>query len=135
LPKGADGMTNDEKILTILTQMQSDLSDVKSDVADLKSDVTDLKSDVTNLKSDVTDLKSGQERLSQNIVRLEIELVPKVTALFDGYSLRGDQITHLKEDFYERFQDFREDVSYLLSKTAKQEREIAAVFRQKKVSP
>ena len=160
-------MTNDEKILEILLQMQSDISalksgqmkleqdvaDVKADVIDLKSgqtkleqnvtdlkfDVTDLKSDVSTLKFDVTKLKSGQEQLvrnqeflSQHIVALENELIPKVTALFDGYTLRGEQIDNLKAHFDARLDDYQEDVSYLISKTGKQEKQILSMSRQVK---
>lgn len=181
-------MTNDEKILEILLQMQSDISalksgqmkleqdvadvkadvidlksgqtkleqdiaDVKADVVDLKSgqtkleqnvtdlkfDVTDLKSDVATLKFDVTKFKSGQEQLvrnqeflSQHIVALENELIPKVTALFDGYTLRGEQIDNLKAHFDARLDDYQEDVSYLISKTGKQEKQILSMSRQVK---
>ncbi len=146
-------MTNDEKILEILMQMQSDISDLKTgqakleqDVSDLKTDVADLKSDVSGLKNDVADLKTGQakleqdvadlkagqEQLSHNVVSLENELVPKVTALFDGYTLRGEQIDNLKAHFDERFDDFQEDVSYLISKTGKQEKQIVSMSRQVK---
>ena len=146
-------MTNDEKILEILMQMQSDISDLKTgqakleqDVSDLKTDVADLKSDVSGLKNDVadlktgqakleqdvSDLKAGQEQLSHNVVSLENELVPKVTALFDGYTLRGEQIDNLKAHFDERFDDFQEDVSYLISKTGKQEKQIVSMSRQVK---
>ena len=146
-------MTNDEKILEILMQMQSDISDLKScqakleqDVSDLKTDVADLKSDVSGLKNDVADLKTGQakleqdvadlkagqEQLSHNVVSLENELVPKVTALFDGYTLRGEQIDNLKAHFDERFDDFQQDVSYLISKTGKQEKQIVSMSRQVK---
>lgn len=146
-------MTNDEKILEILMQMQSDISDLKTgqakleqdvsglktDVADLKSDVSGLKNDVADLKTgqakleqDVADLKAGQEQLSHNVVSLENELVPKVTALFDGYTLRGEQIDNLKAHFDERFDDFQEDVSYLISKTGKQEKQIVSMSRQVK---
>lgn len=153
-------MTNDEKILEILTHMQSDITDLKtgqmkleqdvtdlrSDVAGLKSnvielkvgqaklehDVAGLKSDVAVLKSDVSDLKIGQKQLSQNIVNLENELAPKVTALFDGYTLRGEQIDNLKQHFDDRIEDFHEDVSYLISKTAKQEKQIFSITQQVK---
>lgn len=125
-------MTNDEKILEILMQMQSDISDLKTGQSKLEQDVSGLKTDVTALKSDVADLKTGQERLSQNLVNLENELVPKVTALFDGYTLRGEQIDNLKTHIDERFDDFQEDVTYLISKTAKQEKQIFSVSRQVK---
>ena len=139
-------MTNDEKILEILMQMQSDISSLKTDVADLKTgqakleqdvaglktDVADLKTDVTGLKTDVADLKTGQEGLSHNVINLENELVPKVTALFDGYTLRGEQINNLKTHIDERLDDFQEDVSYLISKTGKQEKQIVSMSRQVK---
>lgn len=146
-------MTNDEKILEILMQMQSDISDLKTgqakleqdvtdlktgqakleqDVAGLKTNVADLKTDVAGLKTDVADLKTGQEGLSHNVINLENELVPKVTALFDGYTLRGEQINNLKAHIDERFDDFQEDVTYLISKTAKQEKQIFSVSKQVK---
>lgn len=132
-------MTNDEKILEILMQMQSDISDLKTGQAKLEQDVTDLKTgqakleqDVAGLKTDVADLKTSQERLSHNVINLENELVPKVTALFDGYTLRGEQINNLKAHIDERFDDFQEDVTYLISKTAKQEKQIFSVSKQVK---
>ena len=135
------------------TKLEQDVADVKADVIDLKSgqtkleqnvtdlkfDVTDLKSDVSTLKFDVTKLKSGQEQLvrnqeflSQHIVALENELIPKVTALFDGYTLRGEQIDNLKAHFDARLDDYQEDVSYLISKTGKQEKQILSMSRQVK---
>ena len=84
------------------------------------------------MEQDVADLKAGQEQLSHNVVSLENELVPKVTALFDGYTLRGEQIDNLKAHFDERFDDFQEDVSYLISKTGKQEKQIVSMSRQVK---
>ena len=120
-------------------KLEQDVSDLKTDVADLKSDVSGLKNDVADLKTgqakleqDVADLKAGQEQLSHNVVSLENELVPKVTALFDGYTLRGEQIDNLKAHFDERFDDFQEDVSYLISKTGKQEKQIVSMSRQVK---
>lgn len=50
-------MTNEEKILELLMQMQSD----------------------------ITELKTGQLLLRDNFVSLENNLVPKVTALFDCF--------------------------------------------------
>lgn len=139
-------MNNEENILDILLHMQSDVSDLKTDVsglkadvsglkcdvAELKTDVADLKIDVTGLKTDVIDLKTdvtslktdvavlkiGQDRLSHTMISLENELVPKVTALFDGYTLRGEQMDNLKAHFDERFKGFQEDITYLLSKPA-----------------
>ena len=88
--------------------------------------------DVTKLKSGQEQLVRNQEFLSQHIVALENELIPKVTALFDGYTLRGEQIDNLKAHFDARLDDYQEDVSYLISKTGKQEKQILSMSRQVK---
>ena len=43
-------MSSDDKILQLLTQIQSDISELKSDVAGLKQDVAGLKQDVAEIK-------------------------------------------------------------------------------------
>ncbi len=40
----------DEKILSILTQIQTDVSTLKDDVSSLKDDVSSLKEDMTTVK-------------------------------------------------------------------------------------
>ena len=44
---------NEEKILEILSAMQSDISGMKGDIAGLKEDVAGLKEDVAGLKEDM----------------------------------------------------------------------------------
>ena len=43
-------MSNEEKILEILSAMQGDISSMKEDIAGLKQDVAELKEDVAILK-------------------------------------------------------------------------------------
>lgn len=109
-------MNHEEKILAILLQMQSDISDLKTGQA--------------KLEVDVADLKVGQTQLSQGLVKLENELVPKVTALFDGYTLRGEQLSHLRNHFDEQFGDLRQDISCLFSKTTRQDVRIQAIAKR-----
>ena len=54
-------MSNEEKILEILSAMQGDISSMKEDIAGLKQDVAGLKQDVAELKEDVAILKDVQE--------------------------------------------------------------------------
>ena len=50
-------MSNEEKILEILSAMQGDISGIKADISGLKQDVAGLKEDVAGLKEDVAILK------------------------------------------------------------------------------
>lgn len=91
-----------------------------------------MRSDIAELKSSQERLEKQQDNLNQHLVTLENELIPKVTALFDGFDLRGDQLESLKSHFDERLDDFQEDVVYLISKTAKQEKQIVSVSKRVK---
>ncbi len=83
-------MENQDKILSILTKMQtqmnhitSDIGTLKSDFSDLKSDVAILKSDVKDLKSDVTDLAENQISLASIIDNHHKSLFPKVNQIVE----------------------------------------------------
>ncbi len=65
-------MNNEEKILSLLTQVVTDVSGLKSDFAELKSDVAELKSDVAVLKSDVAELKSDVAVLKSDVAELKV---------------------------------------------------------------
>ncbi len=73
-------MNNEEKILSLLTQVVTDVSGLKSDFAELKSDVAVLKSDVAELKSDVAVLKSDVAELKSDVAVLKSDVAElKVT--------------------------------------------------------
>lgn len=86
-------MTNEEKILELLMQMQSD----------------------------ITDLKAGQQLLKDNFVNLENNLVPKVAALFDAFELRGDQLSKLETQMNNQFNTLKLDITYMLNKVVQHE--------------
>ena len=63
-------MNNEEKILEILVQMQTNITDLKSgqaqiraDIADLRTDVTTLKSEQAQMRADITELKTDVRAL------------------------------------------------------------------------
>lgn len=88
------------------------------------------------MRSDIADLKVGQEKLQNHLIALENELVPKVTVPFDAFELRGDQIENLKNHIDQRLDDFQEDITYLLSKVAKQEKQIIFLSKEvKQIAP
>lgn len=56
------------------------------------------------LKSDVSEMKASQERtdtrlssMEGSLARMENDMGTKIAALFDGYTLRGEQIERLQE--------------------------------------
>jgi len=56
-------MSNEEKILQILTQIQGDITDLKGDVIELKGDVIELKSGQAKLETGQAKLEAGQSQM------------------------------------------------------------------------
>ena len=78
-------MNNDEKILAILSKMQTDFSQMQTDVAELKTDVAELKTDVAELKERTTRIEITQE----NVV------LPRIQLLAEGHTIIQEQIKRL----------------------------------------
>ena len=76
-------------------------------------------------------VEAGQRALAQTVVNLENTLVPKVTALFDAFSLRGDQIDRLERKMDEQFRAVRVDISYLLEKVVLNEKRFNYLEKEK----
>jgi len=70
-----------------------------------------------SLNNCVAVLEQGQQELKTDLqkleLRLENEAFYKIGTLFDGYSLRGDQIENLKKHIDERFDSIETDTRYL----------------------
>ena len=64
-------MSNEEKILEILSAMQGDISGIKADISGLKQDVAGLKEDVAGLKEDVAGLKEDVAILKEDVAILK----------------------------------------------------------------
>lgn len=71
-------MNNEEKILSILSQMQTDFSELKADVAELKTDVAELKERTTRI-----------EITQENVV------LPRIQLLAEGHTDIQAQIKRL----------------------------------------
>ena len=67
-------MTNEEKILKLLTGLQSDMSGVKTDIAGLKTDMANLKTDVAGLQTNVAGIRMD----------IENRIDPQLQALAEG---------------------------------------------------
>ena len=68
--------------------------------------------------------KEELEKVSQSVARIENDHGNKISALFDGYTLRGDQIERLREHLDERLDSIQTDLSYVVSKVAQHDRNI-----------
>jgi len=130
-------MNNEIKILSILENIQTDVSEIKTDVAELKvrmtnveADVSELKSDVaelkvrmTNVEADVAGLKSDVAGLKADVARLdagltevriiqENEVLPKINLLAEGHSGLVQRLDDLA-DLPEKVDDIQNTVSIL----------------------
>lgn len=86
-------MTNEEMILTLLSQMQADIGDIKADMADVKSHVSNIELTLENTVNPALDaLAEGQDLLHQKFkelasredvddLRAEVRMLRKVVAL------------------------------------------------------
>ena len=78
------------------------------------------------IADELKDLKDGQQRLETKVDKLELrienEVINKVSALFDGYTLRGDQIDNLQKHLDQRMDSIDIDTGYLVSRVARLEK-------------
>jgi len=68
-----------------------------------------------SLNERVAGVEYGQLRLES---RMENEVIDKIRTLFNGYSLRGDQIESLKKHIDERLDSIETDTRYLVARVA-----------------
>ena len=73
------GDTMEEKILSILLSMQSDITTIKDDQAIMKEDISKVKKDVSGLKEDVSGLKEDMAgvKKEQKTMRKKMETLQK----------------------------------------------------------
>ena len=67
-------MSNEEKILSMLSEMRSDIQEIKSDVAGLNTEVAELKADVAMLKTDMADMKVRVKRLEGDMAQMRSDM-------------------------------------------------------------
>jgi len=71
-------------------------------------------------------------KTNQHLARIEQDHGEKITALFDGYSMRGDQIERLREHLDERLDVIQTDLSYVVGKVAQHERNFLRLKKPQK---
>ena len=101
-------MSNEEKILDMLTQMQADISGLKDSQAKMQEDISGLQKTVTRVA--VT---------QENIVLKSLD------ALAEGQDLTHQRLKHLAGE--DELSDLREEVRLLRAVVAQHSRDIEAI--------
>ncbi len=91
-------MTNEEKILELLTQMRGDMTQMQADMADMKG----------TLKQHGERLDQLDDRTQRIALLMEVDFQNKLQALYDGHRTIIEAITPK-----ERIEEIEADVSVL----------------------
>lgn len=109
------------------------LKEILGEVRVLNKRVGALEDGQKELISDVSGLKEGQQKIETRMesletsqrkieTRMESEVIEKIGALFNGYSLRGEQIENLQKHLDQRLDSIETDTGYLVSRVARLEK-------------
>mgnify|MGYP002581958797 CR=1 FL=1 len=81
-------MNNEEKILEMLGQMQTDISGIKSDQAAMKADIAGIKTEQAAMRADIAGIKTEQAAMKADIAgiktRLDVEVMKQFKLLAEG---------------------------------------------------
>lgn len=94
-------MTNEEKILNLLQEMQSGMQH-------MQSDITDMKTEITGMKAEITDIKASQNRLEKkldDVYNQTADLTEFRTEANTKLDKISDDIEFLKHEEYQTKQD------------------------------
>ncbi len=78
-------MLLDEKVFDLMEKMYIEFS---KRFDNMEEDIKDLKGDVGSVKTDVTKINT----------KIEHDLMPKITALFDGYKQNADKLDRIEKE-------------------------------------
>lgn len=92
-------MNNEEKILEILGNLTSNVSEIRNDIVTLKDDVSTFKDDITSIKSDISSIKDDVSELKHRVTKIEVTqentVIPNIKLLAEGHTIIQNQIKHL----------------------------------------
>ena len=80
-------MANEERMLSLLETLTTDMSQVKQDLAQVKQEVSSLNQEVSELKTRVTKLEESVSDTRDILARIEIDHGRNIHGLHDGYKL------------------------------------------------
>lgn len=118
-------MTDTEKIIQMLTTMQSDIKGIHHRMDGFEDRMTGfenrmdrMESRMDNMELRMGDMEGRQGSLEQHLVRMENDLNKKIDALFDAFELRGDQITRLEKTMHDRLTYLENSNTHLIQQVA-----------------
>ncbi|MDH7577152.1 MAG: hypothetical protein QHH75_04825 [Bacillota bacterium] len=89
---------------------------------ELKTDIKTINGELESLNRRIGNLEENQVRLESKVDKLELrienEVIGKIRALLNGYTLRGDQIEKLQKHLDERLDSIETDTRYLVARVA-----------------
>ena len=92
-------MSNEEKMLDLLTQMQTDISSLKSGQEEMRTDIAALKSGQEEMRTDIAGIKDRldrvEDRAQQTAVLLETEVDRKLNLLYEGHDAIMERLDKL----------------------------------------
>lgn len=94
------------------------LKEILGELKTLNQKVGSLETGQQRLETRMESLEKGQLRLE---TRMESEVIEKIGALFDGYTMRGDQIENLQKHLDQRLDSIEIDTGYLVSRVTRLE--------------
>lgn len=85
-----------------------------------------IQEELKPVRRELQELRHGQEMLGRKADKLELrmenDVIEKVSALYDGFTLRGEQIEILQKHLDRRLDSIEIDTGYLVSKIVRLEK-------------
>lgn len=104
--------------------MEQGMRGMEQGMQDMEQGMQDMEDRIQGIENELQDIKASQ-------VRMEQDHGTKITALFDGYALRGDQIKQLQDHLDERLDAIHTDLSYVVGKIAQHDRKLIQLSKAK----
>ena len=88
----------------------------------LLTEVREIKASQARAEQRLEGVEAESRATREGLARMENDMGTKIAALFDGYTLRGEQIERLQEHLDERLDSIQTDLSYVVGKVAQHDR-------------
>ena len=112
-------MTNEEKILNLLQEMQSDMQHMQSDITDMKTEITGMKTEITGMKTEITGMKTEITGMKTEITGMKTEITDIKASqnrlekkLDDVYNQTAD-LTEFRTEANTKLDKISDDIEFL----------------------
>lgn len=90
-------MNNEDRILSLLEKLVSEVTELKAGQAKLEAGQAKLEASQAKLEAGQAELEAGQAELKGDIFRIEHTHGQKLDALFDGYKQLSNKLDRIEE--------------------------------------